>query len=158
MNEADPQIVRKAQEEYKRKRSDTLKRLSYRLKKSIDENNGIVNEDMLQQEVHNLRRLQLKRSLYSCNINEIQGFIVGGISSRFWLLRKHINMMTPKEIEKIPFYSWECITIMLENQELHLVIKHEKMMDMFIKFLIHSINTVDGYKNSATKIKETLVY
>ena len=115
MNEADPQIVKKAQEEYKRKRSDTLKRLSYRLKKSIDENNGIVNEDMLQQEVHNLRRLQLKRSLYSCNINEIQGFIVGGISSRFWLLRKHINMMTPKEIEKIPFYSWECITIMLEN-------------------------------------------
>jgi hypothetical protein len=47
---------------------------------------------------------------------------------------------------------------MLEDQEVNLVIKHEGMMDMFIKFLIHTINTVDGYKNSATKIKETLVY
>jgi hypothetical protein len=97
--EADPEMIRKAQEKYKRRRSDTLMRLSYRLKKSIDENDGIVNEEMLQQEVHHLKRLKLKRSLYSCNLNEIMGFIVGGISSRFWLLRKHINMMTPKEIE-----------------------------------------------------------
>ena len=70
------------------------------------------------------------------------------MSSRFWLLRKHINMMTEKEIRDIPFYSWECITIMLEDHEIHLVIKHEKMMDRMIKFLIHSINTIDGYKNS----------
>lgn len=66
-------------------------------------------------------------------------------------------MMTDKELEHIPFYSWECITLLLEEHEIHLVIAHEKMMDLFIKFLIHTINTVDGQKNSAIKIKETLV-
>jgi len=28
-----------------------------------------------------------------CNLDEIEGFIFGGLNSRFWMLRKHINMI-----------------------------------------------------------------
>ena len=32
----------------------------------------------------------------SCKISDIQGIIYGGISSRFWAYRKHINSMEKK--------------------------------------------------------------
>jgi len=28
----------------------------------------------------------------SCSLDEIEGFIFGGLNSRFWMMRKHINM------------------------------------------------------------------
>ena len=124
----------------------------------FDGQGGIIARCQTHQDINVLGRVSLKKSMYSCYLHEIQGFIVGGVCSRFWLLRKHVNMMTPQEIEQIPFYSWECITILLDEHQIHLVISHEEMMDLFIKFLIHTTNTVDGQKNSATKIKETLVY
>ena len=37
-----------------------------------------------------------------------------------------------------------------------MVIKNERNMAILLKFLIHSLNTVDGCKNSATKMKRTL--
>jgi len=39
---------------------------------------------------------QLDRSAGSCKLKDIQGILYGGISSRFWLLRKHINSMDYK--------------------------------------------------------------
>ena len=33
------------------------------------------------------------RSSASCKLSEINNIIIGGISSRFWILRKHINML-----------------------------------------------------------------
>ena len=40
-------------------------------------------------------RMQFKRnvSACSCNLEDIQAFIYGGFHSRFWMYRKHINMM-----------------------------------------------------------------
>jgi len=36
---------------------------------------------------------EYKKSSASCNLSDIQGIIIGGISSRFWMLRKHMNML-----------------------------------------------------------------
>ena len=46
-------------------------------------------------------------------LSEIKGIIYGGMSSRFWMLRKYFNSLekiTYKN-DEVPFYAWECITI-----------------------------------------------
>lgn len=69
----------------------------------------------------------------SCFITEIDAFIVGGFSSRFWVLRKHINSLNKEELKKIPFHSWNCITLKIGRRDIDLVIKNEKHMAIFQK-------------------------
>ena len=55
----------------------------------------------------------------------------GPLSSRFWLLRKHICSMKLSDIQKtgLPFYSWQCITILLpEHKQINLVIEDDDSM------------------------------
>lgn len=48
----------------------------------------------------------------SFNIKDLKSFIYGGISSRFWMMRKHINQMTLlSDLNKLSFYSWDCVTL-----------------------------------------------
>lgn len=47
----------------------------------------------------------------SCNLADIQNFIVGGGSSRFWMLRKHINDLPRHLFKKLPLFAWNCITL-----------------------------------------------
>jgi hypothetical protein len=47
-----------------------------------------------------------KKSSSSTYVSNIIGFIYGGSSSRFWMLRKHFNLLPPKELAELPFYSW----------------------------------------------------
>ena len=47
----------------------------------------------------------------TCNINDIEAIIFGGQSSRFWMLRKCVNSMSKKDLEQMPFFSWNCITL-----------------------------------------------
>ena len=49
-----------------------------------------------------------KVSSSSFLFSEVKGFIFCGMSSRFWMLRKHINSldMTDKKLKKLPFYNW----------------------------------------------------
>ena len=56
---------------------------------------------------------KLETSSTSCKFSEIKGIIFGGISSRFWMLRKHmIQMDTQKFVAgMVPFYAWECVTL-----------------------------------------------
>ena len=58
----------------------------------------------------------------------------------------------PKENYVSPFYAWECLTIILHNREIDLVIPNEEQMTIFLKFLVHEIRTVDGNRNSANGI------
>ena len=88
----------------------------------------------------------------SFNIEDVEGIVFGGISSRFWMLRKHLCSLNPLEHRdgsKIPFHSWNCLTLMLKHRDVDLVIKNEKHMDRFLNFLIFHMNTVNGNKNSA---------
>ena len=92
------------------------------------------------------------RSSGSCAVKDIQNFIYGGMSSRFWTLRKHIIAMSKQELENVPFNSWNCITLQISNRDIDLVIRKEEDMEKFIKFLIYNLKTLDGSKNSALKI------
>jgi len=66
------------------------------------------------------------QSSASCKISEIDAFIVGGFSSRFWVVRKHINSLNREDLKKVPFYSWNCITLKMGRRDVDLVIKNEK--------------------------------
>ena len=71
------------------------------------------------------------------------------------MLRKHLNAI-PKEDyinNKVPFYSWQCITLQLARRQIDLVIENENMMIQFIKLLVHKMNTIDGNKDSAINVK-----
>jgi len=90
-------------------------------------------------------------STATCKVSSIQSFIYGGFSSRFWLMRKHINSMQPSELKDLPFYCWECITIQTDTRDIDLVIKNEKDMRYLLEFLIISLKTLDGYRDTAAK-------
>lgn len=48
------------------------------------------------------------KSSASCYLDDVTGLVFGGTSTRFWMLRKHMNTFTPQEYRtmNIPFYSW----------------------------------------------------
>ena len=56
------------------------------------------------------------------NVDEIESFIYGPTSARFWTTRKHINSaelrFDPKGnlLTKLPFYAWECISLSTKDQ------------------------------------------
>ena len=74
--------------------------------------------------------MQWTKSNASCKLKSIKGIMYGGISSRFWMLRKHINSLSTDDLKwgKVPFYSWECITLNTEDRDIDLVIKDEDDM------------------------------
>lgn len=51
---------------------------------------------------------QENKSSCSCRLSSIKGILFGGISSRFWMLRKHLlTVETQKHKDgKVPFLSW----------------------------------------------------
>ena len=98
------------------------------------------------------QEFDLVKSSASCLISEINSFIYGGFSSRFWMLRKHINSFGRNELHKLPFYNWNCITLRLDRRDVDLVIKDDAQMATFVKFLIYSLQTLDGKKNTASQL------
>ena len=48
-----------------------------------------------------------------------------------------------------PMYAWECITLKIKDKnDIYLIIKNEEIMSQFIKFLIYSLHTIDGNRES----------
>jgi hypothetical protein len=100
------------------------------------------------------------KSSCSFDIDEVESFLYGGIGSRFWIFRKHINSMDLQEIRanKMPFQAWDCITINLERgREINIVIKNEACMKALMMLLIYEMKTVDGKKNSGAKIIQAIL-
>ena len=54
---------------------------------------------------------------------------------------------------KVPFYAWDCLTLKLKKRDINLVIRDQKNMERHLKFLIYSLNTIDGKKNSSLMIQ-----
>ena len=58
--------------------------------------------------------------------------------------------MDTKDIaNNMPFFCWQCITIQTKTLDLNLVIKDQNDMFMLLEFLIVSLKTIDGVRNSA---------
>lgn len=47
--------------------------------------------------------LSEKDSGASCKLSEVNALIFGGVSSRFWMLRKHIASLDKASFNKLPF-------------------------------------------------------
>ena len=53
------------------------------------------------------------------------------------------------------FYAWDCITLNIKGKwDVYLIIRDEEIMTQFIKLLIFSSNTLDGFKNTAVLFKK----
>jgi len=72
------------------------------------------------------------------------------------MLRKHVNSLEKKELDFLPFYSWECLTLQLSHRDVDLVIRNESQMNCLLKLLIHSMRTMDGHKGTADKMLEAM--
>ena len=124
------------------------------IKKSTDSEDS---DDNLQSFVPD--RYQLSKSSASCDFSDINSIVFGGFASRFWIYRKHINRMDgnhkfmKNSIERVPFYAWECLTLVLKNRTVDLVVKNEADMMRLLKVLVYSIDTVDGTLGSATRLR-----
>lgn len=82
-------------------------------------------EEQFQDEV----KLVIQPSSASCSLSQIKSISFGGFSSRFWSLRKHI-ISTEFQFQKplnLPFYSWQCISLNLNNRDVDIVIKNERV-------------------------------
>lgn len=100
---------------------------------------------------------QITKSSSSCHIDQIKGIIFGGISSRFWMLRKHISSIQSLEkLRNLPFYSWNCLTLQLNHREVDLVVPDDHHMQALLKFLVYRIQTVDGNRGTAKNVLENL--
>ena len=61
-------------------------------KEKKDENEPFeIEEDLEADTQGENKKFILKVSNSSCSFDDITGFVYGGVSSRFWILRKHIN-------------------------------------------------------------------
>lgn len=119
---------------------------------SIAEKNEIIVKEQIGEGNWN-ERIAFKRdySTASCTVSSINSFVYGGFSSRFWLMRKHINSMPSSELNELPFHCWECITIKTDSRDIDLVIRNEKDMKYLLEFLIISLKTLDGNRDSAKR-------
>ena len=113
----------------------------------------IYNQKQVVSSVQGEEKLKWCKSSASCKLSEIKGIIYGGISSRFWMLRVHINSIPISGIKfgELPFYAWECITLEMPNKNVDLVIKNEDDMIKLLTLLIVSIETRGNHKGSAPK-------
>jgi len=75
------------------------------------------------------------------------------------MLRKHMICYDHPEVAngRAQFYAWQCVTLQLTHREVDLVIKKESEMDAFLLVLIHGMNTCDGNKGSAERVKLNLM-
>lgn len=104
---------------------------------SFDDSDVQINQVTELDEVLDDVQFKEVKSSSSCKISDIQSIMFGGLSSRFWMLRKHINLMEPEELKKLPFYSWNCLTLCLPQKDVDLVIKDEKDMEKVMKYLVY---------------------
>lgn len=120
--------------------------------KTVDQKNEMLIKEQIGEDKWD-ERMQFTRdpSSASCSVQDITSFIYGGASSRFWLMRKHINSLQVNKLKDLPFYSWECISLITKSREINLVIKNEKDMQNFLEFLIISLRTLNGERDSAMR-------
>lgn len=111
---------------------------------------GIEHDVDLEFQMNFLKKIKLIKSESSFKISEIKSFTYGPFSSRFWVMRKHINQMCYRELCRLPFFAWNCITLHIMNKgDVHLIIQNENVMSKLIKFLIYSLETLDGQSGTA---------
>lgn len=102
---------------------------------------------------------EVKNSRANCNLSLITSFIYGGLSSRFWMLRKHfcsLNFQAGAELN-LPFYNWQCLTLQTKTRDIDLVIDSEQHLKIMIEFLLYELNTADSLRDTANIVSDGLI-
>ena len=68
------------------------------------------------------------------------------------MMRKHINLLSKSDLNNLPLYSWECLSIETKDRTIDLVIKDQEDLFDFLYFLITKIQTIDGNHGSAVPL------
>lgn len=130
MNEAE--LFAQKQKYYANKMADIKRKYSGFLKFDVvlspeeAEMQGIEHDVCLEYQLDYLKAIRLDKSDSSCFISEIEGFVFGPFTSRFWVMRKHMNQLTSHELANAPFYAWDCLTLQIKNKgDVYLIIKNE---------------------------------
>ena len=76
--------------------------------------------------------------------SNIKGFIFGGFSSRFWILKNDINLAKEKDIDD-SMLCWNMISVELHNPSkcMDLIITCPHDMDNFISYLLDQMRAND---------------
>ena len=120
-------------------------------------NEAIADEFLFEDLCDHDTNYKYEKSNASCRLDEITGFVFGGMTARFWMLRKHINLLDYRNAKlHAPFYCWECLTLQMGNVEVNLVIKNEYHMQNMLKFLISKLKTIDGTRDTALSVEKIL--
>lgn len=61
-----------------------------------------------------------------------------------------------KEPEKAPYFAWQCLTIELKHRVIDLVFPDEQGMKDVLKILVWELETIDGKRGTAKKLKELI--
>ena len=75
----------------KRKNSGFIKESFNIMSPEEAESLGVEHNVKLEFQMKYLQEIKLMKSSSSCLISEIEGFVYGPFTSRFWVMRKHIN-------------------------------------------------------------------
>lgn len=108
---ADPFTLREKERRYYNKRISQIRRthsglfeendkITEKFQKERTDKVGIENDICLEFQSQKLKRMELKISNSSCHLDDIQSFVYGPFTSRFWLMRKHINLMSALELRQ----------------------------------------------------------
>jgi hypothetical protein len=77
------------------------------------------------------------------------------------MYRNHFNTLKLRDIRtpgKLPFYSWQCLTISTVLRNVDLVIPHEINYNILVKYLLYRMNSYDGKKDSAIRLLYLMRY
>lgn len=105
--------------------SAVIRGKSLKRRKRVNLNEEFLFRDLYEHDSN----FKYEKSTASCKMDEITGFVFGGLTSRFWIHRKHINLLDEQKAKyQSPFFSWECLTLQMGYDEVNLVIKNEHHM------------------------------
>ena len=118
---SDVQIIREAKKEELQKRYQAK---LFQEGQALADNDDSLDQPLFTELDEDLddQEFNEKLSYTTCKIADIEGFMFGGISSRFWCLRKHVNSLNQEELKNVPFFNWNCITINCKDRDVDLVI------------------------------------
>lgn len=66
------------------------------------------------------------------------------------------NKSQMQDLNTLPFYAWECITLRFSYRDIDFVIQNDTNMQIFIEFLLYELKSADGLRGTAIPYYESI--
>ena len=125
-----------------------------------DSSSSVDNEDLISDKGIG-EEFTWKKSHLSFFPKDVKNFVIGGTSSKFWSMRKFLNLKPVQEYrydqENIPLYAWNCITLDMVYEDINIVIPKERDMRNFVRVLIYLMDTMNGESKSSLPLQNAIL-